>query len=38
MEESIDATALGQIAAESVGEVGGEAPDTAGSSGSRETG
>ena len=33
-EESIDATALGQIAVEPVGEVAGEAPETAGSSGS----
>ncbi|MGZ4372760.1 MAG: DUF2294 domain-containing protein [Gaiellaceae bacterium] len=34
-EESIDATALGQIAAEPVGEVTGEAPETAGSSDSK---
>jgi uncharacterized protein YbcI len=34
-EESIDATALGQIAVEPVGEVEGEAPETAGSSGSK---
>lgn len=32
-EQSIDATALGQIAVEPVGEVRGESPDTAGSSG-----
>ena len=37
-EESIDATALGQIAVEPVGEVTGEAPETAGSSGSSKTG
>jgi uncharacterized protein YbcI len=37
-EESIDATALGQIADEPVGEVRGEAVDTAGSSGSSNTG
>jgi uncharacterized protein YbcI len=37
-EESIDATALGQIAVKPVGEVKGEAPETAGSSGSRKTG
>jgi uncharacterized protein YbcI len=37
-EESIDATALGQIAVEPVGEVKGEAPDSAGSSGSSKTG
>jgi uncharacterized protein YbcI len=34
-EESIDATALGQIAVEAVGEVRGEEPDTAGSSGNK---
>ena len=37
-EESIDATALGQIAVEPVGEVKGEAPEKAGSSGSSNTG
>jgi uncharacterized protein YbcI len=37
-EESIDATALGQIAIEPVGEVKGEAPETAGSSGSSKSG
>jgi uncharacterized protein YbcI len=37
-EESIDATALGQIAVEPVGEVKGEASETTGSSGSRKTG
>jgi uncharacterized protein YbcI len=36
--ESIDATALGQIAVEPVGEVKGEAPERAGSSGSSKTG
>lgn len=38
IEESIDATALGQIAVEAVGEVKGEAPASAGSSGVRMTG
>jgi uncharacterized protein YbcI len=37
-EESIDATALGQIAVEPVGEVKGEAPEAAGSGGSSESG
>jgi uncharacterized protein YbcI len=37
-EESIDATALGQIAVEPVGEVKGEAAEPAGSSGSSKTG
>ena len=37
-EESIDATAVGQIAVEPVGEVKGEAPDTAGSSHSSKSG
>jgi uncharacterized protein YbcI len=37
-EESIDATALGQIAVEAVGEVKGEAPASVGSSGVSKTG
>lgn len=37
-EESIDATALGQIAEAPVGEIRGEAPEAAGSTASRNTG